>query len=116
MVDKALAIGRFAPSGLVLYQPYVPVRHDLSNTCVTYREGLCMIVLVSLIVLPKQLLGPTIFCMVHPYHHSISCDLYTCSATFSASHSSYMHAHDNAHCKIVNDSTVRSEQVKWRRA
>ena len=31
------------------------------------REGLCMIVLVSLIVLLRRLLVPTDFHMVHPY-------------------------------------------------
>ena len=32
MGDKALALRRYAPSGLVLYRPYVPIGHDLCNT------------------------------------------------------------------------------------
>ena len=43
----------------------------LAQSCVTppyiFRQGLRMIVLVSLIVLPRRLLVPTVFRMVHPY-------------------------------------------------
>ena len=42
------------------------MRNPLSELC---REGLRMIVLVSLIVLLKGLLVSTIFRMVHPYIH-----------------------------------------------
>ena len=35
MGDKALALQRYVPSGLVLYPPYVPIGHDVCNTCVT---------------------------------------------------------------------------------
>ena len=32
MGDKALALGHYVPSGLVLYPPYVPIGHDVCNT------------------------------------------------------------------------------------
>ena len=50
------------------------MRNPLSELC---REGLCMIVLVSLIVLLRGLLVSTIFPMVHPYIH-VRNDFYTC--------------------------------------
>ena len=50
----------------------VPLARILAQSCVTplselCREGLRMIVLVSLIVLLRELLVSTIFGMVHPY-------------------------------------------------
>ena len=33
MRDKPLPLGRYAPSGVALYLVYVPIGHDLSNTC-----------------------------------------------------------------------------------
>ena len=44
----------------------------LAQSCVTplyyySGKGLRMVVLVSLIVLLRRLLVPTVFCMVHPY-------------------------------------------------
>ena len=33
MGDKALTLGRYAPSGLVLYIPCIPIGHDLCSTC-----------------------------------------------------------------------------------
>ena len=32
MGDKALTLGCYAPSGLVLYHPYIPIGHDICNT------------------------------------------------------------------------------------
>ena len=37
MGDKALAPGRYAPSDLVLYRPYVPIGHDLCNTYISFQ-------------------------------------------------------------------------------
>ena len=48
------------------------------------REGLRMIVLVCLIVLLRELLVSTIFCMVHPYIAIHSVDFYTCYTYFLA--------------------------------
>ena len=70
----------------------VETRSSLSNTikvlaqsCVTppyiiQKKGLRMIVLVSLIVLLRELLVSTIFRMVHPYI-AIQNDFYTCIYT-----------------------------------
>ena len=46
MGDKALALGHYAPSGLVLYPPYVPIGHDVYNTY-TVIVQLCIIHLSS---------------------------------------------------------------------
>ena len=40
MGDKALALGCYAPSGLVLCCPYIPIGHDLCNTCTVHTS--CM--------------------------------------------------------------------------
>ena len=47
----------------------------------TQAKGLRMIVLVSLIVLLRELLASTIFCMVHPYIASL---FYTCIIMYGA--------------------------------
>ena len=53
------------------------MRNPLPESC---REGLHMIVLVSLIVLLRGVLVSTMFCMVHPYIHIHSMnDFCTCS-------------------------------------
>ena len=40
MGDKALALGRYVLSGLVLYPPYIPIGHDVCNT---YKFSLCIL-------------------------------------------------------------------------
>ena len=55
---KALALRCFAPSGLMLYNVYVPIRHDVSNTYSTF------------LVRVKGLSGIICMCIVH--------ELWTC--------------------------------------
>ena len=76
------------------------------NIC---REGLRTIVLVSLIILLRELFVSTIFRMLHPYIAIRM--MYTCFAHFCFA-AIYVHVHV---CTTPHMHMILIEKVKWRR-